>query len=154
MLYGCIERRDLYPVACRRTCTESREKNIEILSTTDGKKKLEIDYKNLEVSEICTDKKSRDLHFSRNVNLEKIYLYDGPKGALGRLRRSGVPPARLITVISIRHGGWVWPSMRMQWRWGTERRTTSVTVSLSAVCRRVECLRFLLLVPYSLFLLT
>jgi hypothetical protein len=48
------------------------------LSTTDGKKKLEIDCKNLENSEICTDEKSRDLHFLRNVNLEKIYLYDGP----------------------------------------------------------------------------
>jgi len=41
-------------------------------------KKLEIDYKNLEISEICTDEKSRDLRFSRKVNLEKIYLYDRP----------------------------------------------------------------------------
>ena len=54
------------------------KKSLEILSTTDGKKKLEIDCKNLENSEICTDEKSRDLRFSRNVNLEKIYLYDGP----------------------------------------------------------------------------
>jgi hypothetical protein len=54
------------------------KKNLEILSTTDSKKKLEIDCKNLENSEICTDEKSRDLRFSRNVNLEKIYLYDGP----------------------------------------------------------------------------
>ena len=73
-----------------RTCTgwligeetKSREKNLEILSTTDGKKKLEIDSKNLENSEICTDEKSRDLRFSRNVNLEKNYLYDGPYVAL------------------------------------------------------------------------
>jgi hypothetical protein len=48
------------------------------LSTTDGKKKLEIDCKNLENSEICTDEKSRDLRFLRNVNLEKNYLYDDP----------------------------------------------------------------------------
>ena len=44
-----------------------------------GKKNLEIDYKNLEISEICTDEKSRDLRFLRNINLKKIYLYDGPK---------------------------------------------------------------------------
>jgi len=63
-----------------RASIQNLEKKIlEILSTTDGKKKLEIDYKNLENSEICTDEKSRDLRFSRNVNLEKIYLYDGPK---------------------------------------------------------------------------
>jgi hypothetical protein len=54
------------------------KKILDILSTTDGKKKLEIDCKNLENSEICTDEKSRDLRFSRNINLEKIYLYDGP----------------------------------------------------------------------------
>jgi hypothetical protein len=35
-----------------------KKKNLEILSTTDGKKKLEIDYKNLKISEICTDEKS------------------------------------------------------------------------------------------------
>jgi len=58
------------------------------LSTTDGKKKLEIDYKNLENSEICTDKKYRDLRFSRNINLEKIYLYDGPKGRVTRIFRA------------------------------------------------------------------
>ncbi len=56
-----------------------RKKNLEILSTTDGKTKLEIDCKNLENSEIFTDEKSRDLPFWRNVNLEKIYLYNGPK---------------------------------------------------------------------------
>jgi hypothetical protein len=60
------------------------KKILEILSTTDGKKKLEIDCKNLENSEICTDEKSRDLRFSRNVNLEKIYLYDGPKSIRSR----------------------------------------------------------------------
>jgi len=60
------------------------KKILEILSTTDSKKKLEIDYKNLEISEICTDEKSRDLHFSRNVNLEKIYLYDGPSPTTSR----------------------------------------------------------------------
>jgi len=82
MLYGCIERRDLYPVACLDVRAQNLEKKIlETLSTTDGKKKLEIDYKNLEISEICTDKKSRDLRFSRNINLEKIYLYDGPKAS-------------------------------------------------------------------------
>jgi hypothetical protein len=79
MLYGCIERRDLYPVACLDVRAQNLEKKIlETLSTTDGKKKLEIDYKNLEISEICTDKKSRDLRFLRNINLENIYLYDGP----------------------------------------------------------------------------
>ena len=50
------------------------KKNLEILSTTDGKKKLEIDCKNLENSEICTDEKSRDLRFSRNVILEIFLL--------------------------------------------------------------------------------
>jgi hypothetical protein len=78
MLYGCIERRELYPVACRRTCTESRENSQDSVNHR-RQKKLEIDYKNLEISEICTDKKSQDLRFSRNVNLEKIYLYDRPK---------------------------------------------------------------------------
>ena len=67
----CVLSRDVH--------AQNLEKKIlEILSTTDGKKKLEIDCKNLENSEICTDEKSRDLRFSRNVNLEKIYLYDGP----------------------------------------------------------------------------
>jgi hypothetical protein len=67
-------------VACLDVHAQNLEKKIlKILSTTDGKKKLEIDYKNLKISEICTDEKSRDLRFSRNVNLEKIYLYDGPK---------------------------------------------------------------------------
>ena len=51
------------------------------MSTTDGKKILEIDYKNLEISEIFRDEKSRDLHFSRNVNIEKIDLYDGPNSS-------------------------------------------------------------------------
>ncbi len=35
-----------------------KKKNLKILSTTVSKKKLEIDYKNLEISEICTDEKS------------------------------------------------------------------------------------------------
>jgi len=54
-------------------------KILEILSPTDGGKKIEIDCKNLEISEICSDEKSRDSCFLRNVNLEKIFLYDGPK---------------------------------------------------------------------------
>jgi hypothetical protein len=67
-------------VACLDVRAQNLEKKIlEILSTQDGKKTLEIDYKNLEISEICTDEKSRDLHFLRNINLRKIYLYDGPK---------------------------------------------------------------------------
>jgi hypothetical protein len=79
MLYGCIERRDLYPVRLsRRTRTESQKKKSQDFVNHRRQKKLEIDYKNLEISEICTDEKSRDLHFSRNVNLEKIYFYDGP----------------------------------------------------------------------------
>jgi hypothetical protein len=60
MLYvPCVLSRDVH-------AQNLEEKNLEILSTTDGKKKLEIDCKNLETSEICTDEKS----------LEKIYLYE------------------------------------------------------------------------------
>ena len=79
MLYGCIEWRDLYPVAYLDVRAQNfKKKNLKILSTTDGKKNLEIDYKNLEISEICTEEKHRDLRFSRNVNLENFFLYDGP----------------------------------------------------------------------------
>ena len=66
-----------YPVYIRaldgqQVKRQNLEKKIfEFLSTTDGKKKLEIDYKTLEISEICTDEKSRDLRFSRNVNKRK-----------------------------------------------------------------------------------
>jgi hypothetical protein len=75
------EARDLcYPVSCLETFMHriSRKKNSRFCQPQTAKKKLEIDYKNLEISEICTDEKSRDLCFSRNINLEKIYLYDGP----------------------------------------------------------------------------
>jgi hypothetical protein len=67
MLYGCIERRDLYPVACLDIRAQNLEKKNREFVNHRGQKKLEIDYKNLEISEICTDEKSRDLHFSRNV---------------------------------------------------------------------------------------
>jgi len=74
-----IERRDLYPVSCLDVSAQNLEKkNSRFCQPQTAKKKLEIDYKNLEISEICTDEKSRDLCFSRNINLEKIYLYDGP----------------------------------------------------------------------------
>jgi hypothetical protein len=42
-----------------------RKKNLEILSTTDGKKKLKIDPRNLEFSEVFPDEQSGDLRFSR-----------------------------------------------------------------------------------------
>jgi hypothetical protein len=45
-----------------------RKKNLEILSTTDGKKKLKIDPRNLEFSEVFPDEQY--LRFSRNVNLQ------------------------------------------------------------------------------------
>jgi len=41
------------------------KKNLEILSTTDGKKKLEIVPRNLEFSEVFPDEQSRDLRFSK-----------------------------------------------------------------------------------------
>jgi len=47
-----------------------RKKNLEILSTTDGKKKLKIDPRNLEFSEVFPDEQSGDLRFSRNANLQ------------------------------------------------------------------------------------
>ena len=56
-----------------------RKKISRFCQPQTAKKKLEIDCKNLENSEIFTDEKSRDLPFWRNVNLEKIYLYNGPK---------------------------------------------------------------------------
>jgi len=63
MLYGCIERRDLYPVACLDVCAQNLEKIIlEILSTTDGKKNSRL-----------TTKISRFLRFAQTKNLE-IYV--------------------------------------------------------------------------------
>jgi hypothetical protein len=74
------------------------------LSTTDGKKKkFKIDYKNLEISEICTDEKSRDIRFSRNVNLEKIYLYDG-SNATGTLWRVLLCPVYALYASSLARG--------------------------------------------------
>jgi len=66
--------RYVYWMVNRLRYITSRKKIPEVLSTTDGKKNLEIDCKNLEISEICTDEKSRDLRFSRNVNLEKKFI--------------------------------------------------------------------------------
>ena len=79
MLYGCIEWRDLYPVAYLDVRAQNfKKKKSQDFVNHRRQKNLEIDYKNLEISEICTEEKHRDLRFSRNVNLENFFLYDGP----------------------------------------------------------------------------
>jgi hypothetical protein len=53
-----IERRDLYPVACLDVRAQHLEKKILEIVNHRRQKKLEIDYKKLQISEIRTDEKS------------------------------------------------------------------------------------------------